>query len=104
MACRKRKMLNLEQRIDVIKQHDKGVSCRALAQTLNVGKTQIQKIITDRALSDCDNSLQTLMDYALSFNNSQLLDDVANCLDIISTIQRSRASKAQQSTMLQFFK
>ena len=50
MACRKRKMLNLEQRIDVIKQHDKGVSCRALAQTLNVGKTQIQKIISDRAL------------------------------------------------------
>ena len=42
MACRKRKMLNLEQRIDVIKQHDKGVSCRALAQTLNVGKIQIQ--------------------------------------------------------------
>ena len=49
MACRKRKMLNLEQRIDVIKQHDKGVSYRALAQTLNVGKTQIQKIISDRA-------------------------------------------------------
>ena len=56
------------------------------------------------SLSDCDNSLQTLMDYALSFNNSQLLDCVANGLDIISTIQRSRASKAQQSTMLQFFK
>ena len=43
MASRKCKILNLEH-VDVIKQHDKGVSCHALAQTLNMGKSYIQNI------------------------------------------------------------
>ena len=47
MASRKCKILNLEC-VDGIKQHDKGVSCRALAQTLNMGKSYI-KNISDRA-------------------------------------------------------
>ena len=47
MASRKCKILNLEC-VDVIKQHDKGVSCRALVQTLNMGKSYI-KNISDRA-------------------------------------------------------
>ena len=45
----KRKLLNLEQRVNVVKQHDKGVSCRAIAKSLDVGKTQVQGIINDRA-------------------------------------------------------
>ena len=49
MASRKRKLLNLEQRVNVVKQHDKGVSCRAIAKSLDVGKTQVQGIINDRA-------------------------------------------------------
>ena len=49
MASRKRKILNLQQRVNVVKQHDKGVSCRAIANSLDVGKTQVQGIINDRA-------------------------------------------------------
>ncbi len=46
---RKRKILNLEQRVNVVKQHHKAGSCRAIAKSLDVGKTQVQGIIHDRA-------------------------------------------------------
>ena len=42
MASLKRKLLNLEQRLNAVKQHDKGVSCRAIAMSLSVGKTQVR--------------------------------------------------------------
>ena len=37
----------MASRVDMIKQHDKCVSCRSLVQMLNVGKTKVQSIISD---------------------------------------------------------
>lgn len=45
---KKRKVLTLEQRVDVLSQFDKGQSCRSIASKLDVGKTQIQSIISNR--------------------------------------------------------
>lgn len=46
---RKRKVLSLEDRIMVIRRSEKdGESSRKIANSLGVGKTQIQKIIRDR--------------------------------------------------------
>jgi hypothetical protein len=45
---RKRKILTLEKRVDVIKRNEKGQSCRSIAAELQVGKTQIQSIIRDK--------------------------------------------------------
>ena len=42
---RKRKILTLQQRVEVLQWHEKGQSCRAIAMKLDVGKTQIQSII-----------------------------------------------------------
>lgn len=39
-----RKILTLEERINVLKEIDKGKSCRQVAEELGVGKTQIQSI------------------------------------------------------------
>ena len=40
----KTKSLTLEQRVGVLKEADKGISCHAMALELGVGKTQIQTI------------------------------------------------------------
>lgn len=50
MASRsnKRKCLTLEERVGVIRQLDQGVSCRAVALSLNCGKTQVTKIKAER--------------------------------------------------------
>ena len=45
MTGRKRKVLNLEQRLEVLKKIDSGMSCRKVASEFGVGKTQIQAII-----------------------------------------------------------
>jgi hypothetical protein len=45
----KRKILTLEQRVDVLKKFDAGVSCRAIALQLGCGKTQIAAIRVDKA-------------------------------------------------------
>ena len=44
MGTPKRKVLTLEERINVLKQLDTGKSCRQVADELGVGKTQIQSI------------------------------------------------------------
>jgi hypothetical protein len=56
------------------------------------------------SISECNNHLQRVMDFALTSNNSQLLDDVAKCLDTMSKVQQARAATATQYTMLHFFK
>jgi len=48
VVSHKDKILNLEQCVDVIKQHDNGGSCRSVVRMLNVGKTQVQSILNDR--------------------------------------------------------
>lgn len=48
MSGRKRKILTLEDRVKVIDRVKKGESCRAVALSLDVGKTQIQSIIKDK--------------------------------------------------------
>jgi hypothetical protein len=40
----KRKILDLQQRVQVLKLLDQGQSCRVVAQTMSCGKTQIQGI------------------------------------------------------------
>lgn len=45
---KKRKVLTLEERVEVINNFDKGQSCRAIATKAGVGKTQIQSIINSR--------------------------------------------------------
>ena len=44
-------------------------------------------------MSVCNHHLQ-VNDFALTSNNSQLLDDVAKCMDTMSRIQQARAAKA----------
>lgn len=44
----KRKVLSLEQRISVIKRHVKGETAVSIANSLNVGKTQIQSVIKNK--------------------------------------------------------
>jgi DNA-binding NarL/FixJ family response regulator len=44
----KRKFLTLEQRVEVLKKLDKGLSVRKVAEELNCGKTQISNIKADR--------------------------------------------------------
>ena len=48
-AIGKRKILTLDDRIDVLKQIDNGESCRSIAAAVNCGKTQISRIRNDRA-------------------------------------------------------
>ena len=45
---RKRKILTLEQRLEVIKQLDSGKSCRKVAEDFGCGKTQIARCKTER--------------------------------------------------------
>ena len=45
---RKRKVLNLEERVGVIRKFDKGSSCRAISSEIRVGKMQVQSIVRDR--------------------------------------------------------
>ena len=47
-SSRKRKVLDLEQRVAVLKKIDSGQSCRKIANELGVGKTQIKGILYDR--------------------------------------------------------
>ena len=44
----KRKMLSLQDRIEVLDRHDKGDSARIIALAMGCGKTQIQSIIKDK--------------------------------------------------------
>ena len=41
---KKRKVLDLNERVDIISQYEKGAKCIKLAKDYNVGKTQIQNI------------------------------------------------------------
>ena len=41
MANRKRKLLNLEQRVKVIKQNENGVSCRAIAKKMQISTVKL---------------------------------------------------------------
>ena len=47
-SSRKKKVLDLEQRVAVLKKIDSGQSCCKIANELGVGKTQIQGILYDR--------------------------------------------------------
>ncbi|GBN08461.1 Tigger transposable element-derived protein 6 [Araneus ventricosus] len=47
----KRVFLNLEQRIEILRQYEKGKSVRKLAELFFCGRTQINKIITEKDLS-----------------------------------------------------
>ena len=41
---KKRKVLDLNERVDIISQYEKGAKCIKLAEDYNVGKTQIQNM------------------------------------------------------------
>ena len=43
-----RKILTLEERIKVVERNEKGESCPSIADSMGVGKTQIQSIIRER--------------------------------------------------------
>ena len=45
---RKRKILTLAERVAVLKKVDQGMSCRAIAIEVGVGKTQVQNIVKER--------------------------------------------------------
>lgn len=45
----KRKILSLDQRVDVLKRLDNGHSCRTIAKEVGCGKTQIGRIRSERA-------------------------------------------------------
>ena len=45
---RKRKVLGLEEIVDVIRKFDKGSSCRAISSEIKVLKTQVQSIVRYR--------------------------------------------------------
>ena len=47
-SSRKRNVLDLEQRVAVLKKIDSGQSRRRIASELGIGKTQIQRIVRDR--------------------------------------------------------
>ena len=44
----KRKILSLQRRVDVLRRLDSGVSCRAIANDIGCGKTQICRIHSER--------------------------------------------------------
>jgi len=44
----KRQVLSLQRRVDVLRRLDNGVSCRAIAKDIGVGKTQICRIRSER--------------------------------------------------------
>ena len=48
-ATGKRKILTLDDRVDVLKRIDNGEPCRSIAAAVNCGKTQISRIRNDRA-------------------------------------------------------
>ena len=48
-AAGRRKILTLDDRVDVLKRIDKGESCRSIAAAVNCGKSQISRICGDRA-------------------------------------------------------
>ena len=45
----RRKILTLDDRVDVLKRIDNGESCRSIAAAVNPGKSQISRIHSDRA-------------------------------------------------------
>ena len=47
-ATGKRKILTLDDRVDVLKRIDNVESCRSIATAVNCGKTQISRIRNDR--------------------------------------------------------
>ena len=54
MATRKRVVLTLDDKVKVIRLHEKGNSSRKLAAEFNVGKTQINNIIAGKSTSTDD--------------------------------------------------
>ena len=48
-AAGRRKILTLDDRVDVLKRIDNGESCRGIAAAVNCGKSQISRIRSDRA-------------------------------------------------------
>ena len=44
------------------------------------------------SMAECKHHLLQVMDFALTSNNSELLDDVAKCLDTMSRIQQDKAA------------
>ena len=49
-ATGKRKMLTLDDRVDVLKRIDNGESCRSITAAVNCGKTKISRIRNDKAV------------------------------------------------------
>ena len=47
-APKKRKVLDLKDRMNVVKRHEKGDSARKIAESFGVGKTQIQNILKEK--------------------------------------------------------
>ena len=50
MATRKRVILTLDRKVKVIGQHEKSIGSRQLAAEFGVGKTQINNIVTAKAV------------------------------------------------------
>ena len=48
-AAGRRKILTLDDHVDVLKWIDNGESCRSIAAAVNCGKSQISRIRSDRA-------------------------------------------------------
>ena len=49
---RKRKVLDLTDRVKVIERHNKGETAIAISLSLGCGKTQIQEIVNDKEYSE----------------------------------------------------
>ncbi len=48
-AAGRRKILTLDDRVDVLKRIDNGKSCRSIVAAVNCGKSQISRIRSDKA-------------------------------------------------------
>lgn len=46
-AYRKRKVLNLDEKVNALKKTDEGRSCRAVSSELGIGITQVQTIVKE---------------------------------------------------------
>ena len=51
---RKRKVLDLEEKVEAIELHEKGQSALAISKVLKCGKTQIQEVVNNNFLN-CNN-------------------------------------------------
>ena len=60
----------------------------------DVNDEQLSQPAPPPSMAKCKHHLLQVMDFALTSNNSDLLGDVAKCLDTMSRIQHDKAAAA----------